>query len=84
MYHLQDFVDAQWRTNASADYAIIGLNDGLVPVPHQTITLSNDGMWPIGLLALSFSEIHIKIKTYSFQENWFESDLCIMAALWCQ
>ena len=47
---------------------IIGSDNGLSPGRHQAIIRTNAGISLIGLLGTNFSEILIKIKTFSFKK----------------
>ena len=47
---------------------IIGSNNGLSPDRRQAITLTNAGILLNGHLETKFSEIYIKIHTFSFNE----------------
>ena len=46
----------------------IALSNGLLPVRCQAITLINAGLLSTGLIGANFSEIWIKILTFSFQK----------------
>ena len=51
---------------------IIGSNNGLSPTRHQAIIWTNDGIlliWPIGT---NFSEMLIRIHTFSFKKMHFK------------
>ena len=47
---------------------IIGADNGLSPGRHQAIIWTNAGLLLIGPLGTSFSEILIKIYTFSFKK----------------
>ena len=53
---------------ASVNLAIIGSDNGLVPVKRQAIIWTNDGLLSIGTLGTNFSEILIEIQTYPFKK----------------
>ena len=53
------------RIYASVNYAIIGSDNGLSPARRQAIIWTNAGILLIGPLGTNFSEIFIKIKTFS-------------------
>ena len=47
---------------------IIGSDNGLLPDRHQAITWTNAGILLIGPLGTNFSEILIRIETFSFKK----------------
>ena len=47
---------------------IIGSDNGLSPCHHQAIIQTNAGVFLIGFLDTNFSEIGIKIHTFSFKK----------------
>ena len=47
---------------------IIGSDNGLSPGRRQAIIWTNAGLWVIGTLGTNFSEIFIKIHTFSFMK----------------
>ena len=49
-----------------ANRASIGSDNGLSPIRHQAINLTNAGLLSIGHLGTNFSEILIKIQNFSF------------------
>ena len=51
---------------ASVNWTIIGLDNGLSPVRHQSIILTNAGILINGPLGTNFSEILITIHIFSF------------------
>ena len=51
---------------------IISSDNGLSPGQHQAIFLTNDGVLLTGPLGTKFSEILIKIQTFSLKKNTFE------------
>ena len=51
-----------------SNLTIIGSDNGLAPRRHQTIIWTNDGMLFIGPLGTNFSEIFIRIQTFSFKK----------------
>ena len=48
---------------------IIGSDNGLSPGRRQAIIWTNDGILLIGALEINFSEISVKIQTFSFWKN---------------
>ena len=46
----------------------IGSNNGLSPIRHQAIIKTNAGLLSIGPLGTNFSEILIKIRSFSFKK----------------
>ena len=50
----------------SVNSVSIGTNNGLSPIRHQAIILTNAGLLSIGLLGTNYSESLIKIQTFSF------------------
>ena len=52
---------------ASMNLVSISSGNGMSPVPHQAITWTNAGLLSIGLLGSNFSEIHIRILSFSFR-----------------
>ena len=66
----------------SVKYAIIASDNGLLHGRRQAIFWSNAGMLFTGPLGTNFSEISIKIHTFSFKErNVFENVVCEMTAM---
>ena len=53
------------RIYASANRVIIGSDNGFLPVMHRAIIKINDGLLLNGPLATNFSEISIKIQSFS-------------------
>ena len=53
---------------ASVNWASIGLDNGLSPTRCQSIIKTNAGSLSIGLLQTSFSEIWIRIVSFSFKQ----------------
>ena len=51
---------------------LIGSDNGLSPGRHQAIIWTNAGVLLIGPLGINFSEILIKIKTFSFKKMHLE------------
>ena len=62
--------EEEWRTYASVNMAIIGSYNSLSPTRRQAIIWTNAGIFLIGPLGISFSEILIKIHTFSFKKMW--------------
>ena len=60
--------ETEWHIYASVNYTIIGSDNGLLPGRHQAIIWTNDGILLIGPLGTNFSEIIIKIQTFSFKK----------------
>ena len=54
--------------NASMNWVRIGSGNGLSPVRRQAITWTNAGLLPIGLMGTNFSEIQIRIPSFSFKK----------------
>ena len=63
---------------------IIGSDDGLSLGWHQAIIWTNDGLLSIETLGTNFSEIVIKIETFSNKEKAFENAICEMVAILSQ
>ena len=61
-----------------SNLAIIGSDNGLSPGRRQAIILTNAGILSIGPLGTNFSEILIKIQTFSFMKM----DLNVSSAKW--
>ena len=59
---------------------IIASDNGLSPGRRQAIIWNNGGILSIGLLGSNFSEIWIKILTFSFKKNAFENIVCQVAS----
>ena len=55
-------------THASVTYANIGSDNGLSPGRRQAIICTNTGILLIGPLGINFSELLIKINTFSFKK----------------
>ena len=55
--------------------------NGLLPGQCQAIIWTNAGILLIGLLGTNFSEILIRIQTFSFKEMHFENAVCKMASI---
>ena len=64
---LFQLIEAKWRTNVSANYAIIGPDNSLSPDRRQAIIWTNDGILLIGHLGTNFNEILIGSHTFSFK-----------------
>ena len=60
--------EAEWRIYASVQHTTIASDNGLSPVRRQAIISSNAGILLIGPLGTNFSEILIKINTFSFKK----------------
>ena len=60
---------------------IIGSDNGLSPGRRQAIIWTSAGILLIGPLGTNFIEILIKVLTFSFKENVFESVVCEMASI---
>ena len=52
----------------SVQNAIIGSDNGLVPIQHQAIIWTNDGSLLIGPLGTHFSEIWMKTEIFSYKK----------------
>ena len=63
---------------------IIGSDNGLSPDRRQAIIWTNAGLLLIGPLGTNFSEILIKILTFSFKKILFESVACETVAILSQ
>ena len=61
-------IEAEWRIYALATQAIIGSDNGLSPVRHQTINWTNAGILSIEPLGTNVSEILIEIQIFSFKK----------------
>ena len=53
---------------ASLNRVSIGSDNGLSPIRRQAIILTNAGLLSIGPLGINFSEISIKIRSFSFMK----------------
>ena len=58
--------EAEWCINASVNFAIIVLDNGLLPEWHLAIIWTNAGILLIGPLWTSFSDISLETHTFSF------------------
>ena len=74
-------IEAEWRIYALATQAIIGSDNGLSPVRHQTINWTNAGILSIEPLGTNVSEILIEIQIFSFKKMHFENIVCEMASI---
>ena len=63
---------AEWHIYASVNEAVIGADDSLSPCQRQSIIWTNAGILLIGPLGTNFSEILIKIYTFSFKKMHFK------------
>ena len=63
----------------AGNLAIIGSDNGLSPDWRQAIIWTNAGISLIGSLGTNFSEILIKIHTFSFKKIHFKT----LSAKWC-
>ena len=59
----------------------IGLGNGLVPNRHQAISSTNAELLPIELIEINFSEILIKIKTFSLKKMHLKMSSAKKAAI---
>ena len=68
--HYSFFIEVEWRIEVyeSANWVIIGSDDGLWPLRCQAIIWTNVGVLWIGLWGTNFSEIGIKIRRYLFKK----------------
>ena len=60
--------EAEWRIYASANYAIIGSDNGLSPLRRQAIIWTSAGLPMIRLLGTNFSAVLIEIQTFSLKK----------------
>ena len=58
-----------WHISASMNCVIIGSGNGLSPVQRQAITCTNAALLWIGTLGTHFSEIRIKIQSFSLMKR---------------
>ena len=61
-------IEAEWRIYASFNRVIIGSDNGLSPVGRKAIICTNAAVLLIGPLGTNFSEILIRIQTFSFKK----------------
>ena len=66
---------------ASMNWVSIGSGNGLSLVWHQAITWTNAGLLLIGLLGINFSEIQIRILSFSFKKMHLKLSSAKMAAI---
>ena len=59
----------------------VGLGNGLSPIRHQAITWTIAGLSSIGLLGTNFSEIRIRIPSFSFKKMHLKLSSAKMAAI---
>ena len=64
-----------------ANQIIIGLDNGLSPVCHQAIILTNDGLLLIGPWGVNFSEILTKNTKIFILKKALENVVCKMVAI---
>ena len=57
-----------WKPSASVKQVIIGPDNGLSPGRRRAIIRTNAGLLSIGLLRTIFSEISMKIKSFSYKK----------------
>ena len=48
-------IEAEWCIYASVNYAIIGPDNGVLPLRRQAIVWTNAGIWLIGTLGTKFN-----------------------------
>ena len=61
-------IEAEWCIYASPTKAIIGSNNGLPPDWSQAIIWTNAVLLSVGPLGTNFSQIVLKIQTFSFMK----------------
>ena len=64
-----------------SELSSIGSGDGLSHLWHQAITWNNTGLLSIGLLGTNFSEIWIRILSFSFKEMHLKLSSAYIAAI---
>ena len=66
--HPVNLIEAEWLIFASVIYTTTGSDNGLSPDRRQAIIWTNVGILLIGPLGTNFSEILIRIQTFSFKK----------------
>ena len=67
-----------------SELAIIGSDNGLLPGRRQAVVWNNAGLLWIEPLGTNFSEISIRIQTFSFKKNALEHVICEMTSILSQ
>ena len=65
----------------SRNWVSIGSVNGLLPVQHQAITLSNADLLLLGPFGTNLNKIWIEIQNFSFIKNVFQDIVCKMTAI---
>ena len=62
---MAELIEAEWRTYASVNRAIVGPENGLSPDRRQAFIWTGDGILSNGPLGTKFNEIVNKIHAFS-------------------
>ena len=79
--HICGYIETEWRIYASGNHTITGSDNGMLPVRRQAIDWTIARILLIGPWGANFSEVLIKIHTFSLRRMHLKMSSVTMATI---